>query len=64
MKEAVEEGRRWKKGGEGGIRRGIKWFKGDDFWGFLGRAVKRKFLRKNRGKKVMEHRGKKTGGGG
>ena len=23
MKEAVEEGRWWKKGGEGGIRRGI-----------------------------------------
>ena len=36
MKEVVEEGRRWKKGGEGGIRRGIKWFKGGCFSGFWG----------------------------
>ena len=31
----MEEGRRWKKGGEGGIRRGIKWFRGDGFLGIF-----------------------------
>ena len=30
----------------------------------LGRAVGRNFLWKNSGRKVMEQRGKKTGGGG
>ena len=49
MKEAVEEGRRWKKGGEGGIRRGIKWFKGgDNFWGFFGRVVGKFFTEEQR----------------
>ena len=51
-------------------RRGRRYKEGDQmvqggviFW-ILGRAVGRKFLRKNRGRKVMEQRGKKTGGGG
>ena len=30
----------------------------------LGRALRRKILRKNRERKVMEKRGKKAGGGG
>ena len=41
MKEAVEEGRWWKKGREGGIRGGIDL----DFGGRKRRAVERNFLK-------------------
>ena len=54
MKEAVEErrGRRYKEGDQM-VQRGI-----------FGRASgRREFLQKNRGRKVMEQEGKKTGGG-
>ena len=43
-------------------RRGRRYKEGD-YFGFEG-AVGRNFLRKNRGRKVMEQRGKKAGGGG
>ena len=49
-------GRRYKEGDQM-VQRGIIIL-------ILGRALGRKFLRKNRERKVMEHRGKKAGGGG
>ena len=49
-------GRRYKEGDQM-VQRGIIIL-------ILGRALGRKFLRKNSGKKVMEQRGKKTRGGG
>ena len=59
MKEAVEEGRRWKKGGEGGIRRGIKWFKGGGFLGFFWRVVGIFFYRRTESKKGWNREGRK-----
>ena len=45
----MEEGRQWKNGGEGGIRRGIKWFKRkNDFWGFFWRVVGKFFTEEQR----------------
>ena len=69
MKEEVEEERRWKKEGEGGIRRGMEWLKGGGFW----RVSGREFLQSILGKKIFPEEGrkeragregKKTGGGG
>ena len=56
--KVVEErrGRRYKEGDQM-VQRGIIIL-------ILGRVVERNFLRKNRGRKVMEQRGKKAGGGG
>ena len=50
------KGRGYKEGDQM-VQRGM-------IFGILGRAVGRNFLQKNRGKKVSEQRGKKTGGGG
>ena len=61
MKEAVEEERRWKKEGEGGIRRGIEWLKGG--WMILESSWERIFPEEGR-KEGAGREGKKTGGGG
>ena len=58
MKKPVEERkRRGYKEGDQMVQRGM-------IFRILGRAIGRNFLHKNRGKKVMEQRGKKTRGGG
>ena len=52
----MEEERRWKKEGEGGIRRGIEWLKRGNFcrvfWG-------REFFQKKGANKVLEEKGRK-----
>ena len=60
MKEAVEKGRRWGRR----YKEGDQMVQGEMIFWILGRAFGRNFLRKNRGRKVMEQRGKKDGGGG
>ena len=56
----MEEERRWKKEGEGGIRRGIEWLKGR----ILGESILEiNFVEEGR-KEGAGAEGKKTGGGG
>ena len=56
----MEEERRWKKEGGGGIRRGIEWLKGRMIFGeYLGEN----FVEEGR-KEGVGTEGKKTGGGG
>ena len=38
----MEEERQWKMEGEGGIRRGIEWLRGDSFWRVSWREVLQK----------------------
>ena len=61
MKEVVEEEEAVEERRGRGYKEGDRMVEeGDFFW----RVVRRNFLQKNRGKKVMEKRGKKIGGGG
>ena len=60
MKEVVEEERRSKKEGEGGIRRGIKWLRRGMM---LETSWERIFPEEGR-KEGVGIEGKKTGGGG
>ena len=59
MKEAVEERRRWKKGGEGGIRRGIKWFRGEYFWGIFLESIQEFFYQRTESKNEWNRDGRK-----
>ena len=55
----MEEGRRWKKGGEGGIRRGIKWFRGGGFLGIFLESSRENFQRRIESKKGWNREGRK-----
>ena len=54
--EVVEGERRWKKEGEGGIRRGIEWLKRGNFCRVF---WEREFFQKKGGNKVLEEKGRK-----